>query len=136
MRIDRRTLRITLILLVGYLGWQNLSLATNEVVVLHTFGTGHVEHYASLWVIEDGQHLWVRADNRERRWLEHVSANRQVELSRDGRTQTYLATLFDYPDAREYVDARIRQKYGIADWVRARMEARDTLPIRLERIGR
>jgi hypothetical protein len=136
MRLNRRTLQITLGVLVAYLGWQNLSFANSEVVVLRTFGTGHVEHYASLWMIEDGRHLWVRADNRERRWLRHVRANPQIELSRDGQTRSYLATFFDYPDAREYVDSRFRQKYGFADWVRALTEDRDTLPIRLERIDR
>jgi hypothetical protein len=134
MRLNRRTLQIALVALAAYLGWQNLSLATTDVVVLRTFGTGHVEHYASLWVIEDGRHLWIRADNRERRWLEHVRANRQVELSRGGQTRAYQVTFFDDPDARAYVDSRIRQKYGFADWVRALIDVRDTLPIRLERI--
>ena len=136
MRINRRTLQITLVVLAAYLGWQNLTFATSEVVVLRTFGTGHVEHYASLWVIEDGRHLWIRADNRERSWLQHVRANRNVELSRNGKTQAYQATFFDYPDARAYVDSRIRGKYGFADWLRALIDYRDTLPIRLEREDR
>lgn len=136
MRLNRQTLLIALLVLTFYWGWQNLSLATSEVVVLRTFGTGHVEHYASLWVIEDDQHIWVRADNRERRWLEHVRANPRVEMSRGGRTNSYLARFFDDADARAYLDSRIRQKYGFADWLREQIDDRDTLPIRLERIPR
>jgi hypothetical protein len=136
MRIDRRTLQITLLVFAAYLGWQNLSQATSDIVVLRTFGTGHVEHYASLWVIEDGRHLWVRADNRERRWLEHVRANPHVELSREGQMRSYRAKFFDDSDARAFVDSRIREKYGFADWLRALLDDRDTLPIRLERVDR
>jgi hypothetical protein len=136
MRLNRRTLWVTLLVLAAYWGWENLSLATSEVVVLRTFGTGHVEHYASLWVIDDGQHFWIRADNRERSWLEPMRANRQIEISRNGQTDSYLATFFDDPDARVYVDSRMREKYGFADWLRELIDDRDTLPIRLERIAR
>jgi len=82
--------------------------------------------------VDDPPHVWIRAEDHRRRWLGAVQANPAVELRRGGETRRYRATLYDTAAARAYVDARFREKYGLADRVRALLGERDTLPIRLD----
>jgi hypothetical protein len=134
MRIDRRTLLLLLLGTCAFWGWQNLSHATDEVAVLRTKGTGHIEHYASVWYVQTGNALWIRAENRERHWLAEIRANPRVELAVGGRTRAYVADPMDVPNYQAFVDAEFRKKYGVADWVRSLKGDRDTLPIRLKPI--
>ena len=134
MRIDRRTPLLLLLGTCAFWGWQNLSHATDEVAVLRTKGTGHIEHYASVWYVQTGNALWIRAENRERHWLAEIRANPRVELAVGGRTRAYVADPMDVPNYQAFVDAEFRKKYGVADWVRSLKGDRDTLPIRLEPI--
>jgi len=132
MPIDRKTLIFIVVGLGALLSWQQLSRAASEIAVLRTIGVNHEDHFATLWVVDSGPHLWIRAENRQRRWLGHLRANPNVELRRNGRTIEYHARPFDTAEARAYVDRLFREKYGIADRARAIVENRDTLPIRLE----
>lgn len=129
-------LRQTIVyLLIGaalFFGWKNLSRAAQETVVLRTSTVSGQDHYATLWVADDHPHVWIRAEDRRRRWLGAVQANPNVELRRGMRTRHYRAILFDTPEARAYVDAMFRKKYGFADRVREFFGHRDTLPIRLD----
>jgi hypothetical protein len=134
MSIDRRTLLLLLLGACAFWGWQNLTHATDEVAVLRTKGTGHIEHYASVWYVRANHALWIRAENRGRPWLAEIRANPQVELAVDGQTRVYEAKAIDAPDYQAYIDAEFRKKYGAADWVRSLQGDRDTLPIRLEPI--
>ncbi len=132
MGVSRRT---TLFLVIGvavFFGWKNLSRAAHEVVVLRVSGLDHQDRFASLWVIQDDSFVWIRAENRNRRWLKHLRSNPNVELRRRGQTSHYRATLFDSDEARSYVDSQFRAKYGFADLLRERLMVRDTLPIRLD----
>jgi len=131
MGIERRTLLLVLLGVCAYWGWQGLSLATGEVAVLRTAGTGHIEHYASVWYVRANHALWIRAENRDRHWIADIRANPQVELSIDGQNRIYEAKPIDLPDYQAYIDAEFRAKYGVADWVRSLQGDRDTLPIRL-----
>lgn len=122
-------------LLIGaalFFAWQNLSRAAQETVVLRTSTVSSQDHYATLWVVDDPPHVWIRAEDRRRRWLGAVRANPNVELRRGTRTIRYQATVFDTPEARAYVDTMFRDKYGFADRVRGLLGQRDTLPIRLD----
>jgi hypothetical protein len=134
MSIDRRTLLLLLLGACAFWGWQNLTHATGEVAVLRTKGTGHVEHYASVWYVRANHKLWIRAENRRRNWLAEIRANPRVELAIGDQTRAYEANPIDIPDYQAYVDAEFRKKYGVADWVRALKGDRDTLPIQLEPI--
>ena len=87
MSINRRTLLLLLLGVCGFWGWQNLTHATGEVAVLRTRGTGHVEHYASVWYVRANHALWIRAENRERHWLAEIRANPRVELALGGQTR-------------------------------------------------
>ena len=127
-----RTLPVLLIGLALFVGWKSLSRAAHETVLLHTQVVGNQERFATLWVIDDGSFLWIRAENRTRHWLASVRADPNVELRRRGYTNRYRATFFDTAEARAYVDTRFRAKYGFADWIRELSGPRDTLPIRLE----
>jgi hypothetical protein len=127
--------RTTVYLLIGaalFFGWRSLSRATRETVVLSTSTLGSQDRFATLWVVDDPPHVWIRAEDRTRRWLGAIEANPDVELRRAGRTLRYHATPYDTPEARDYVDALFREKYGFADRVRDSLGRRDPLPIRLD----
>ncbi len=132
MGLSRRAIVFLVIAVAVLFGWKSLSLAAHEVVVLQVAGSDHQDHLASLWVVHDDRFVWIRAENRKRRWLSHLRSNPNVELRRRGQTLKYRAILFDTEEARSYVDSQFRVKYGLADWVRERLVDRDTLPIRLE----
>jgi hypothetical protein len=134
MSINRRTLLLVLLGISALWGWQNLTHATAEVAVLRTKGTGHIEHYASVWFVRANHALWIRAENRERHWLAEIRANPQVELALGGQTRAYEADPMDMPDYQAYIDAEFRKKYGVTDWVRSLKGDRNTLPIRLNPI--
>ena len=134
MSIDRRTLLLLLLGACAFWGWQSLTHATGEVAVLRTKGTGHVEHYASVWYVRANRGLWSRAENRGRDWLAEIRATPRVELAIGGQTRAYTANPMDIPDYQAYIDSEFRKKYGAADWVRALKGDRNTLPIQLEPI--
>ena len=131
MSINRRTLLLVLLGIAALWGWQNLGHATGEIAVLRTTGTGHIEHYASVWYVRANHSLWIRADNRERYWLAEIRANPRIELAIDGQTRAYTAHPMDLPKYQNYIDAEFRAKYGLADWVRSLKGDRNTLPIQL-----
>jgi hypothetical protein len=134
MSINRRTLLLLLLGACAFWGWQNLTHATGEVAVLRTTGTGHVEHYASVWFVRANQGLWIRAENRQRHWLAEIGANPRVELAIGGQTRAYQAHPMDIPNYQAYIDGEFRKKYGVTDWVRSLKGDRDTLPIQLKPI--
>jgi hypothetical protein len=115
-----------------FASWKSLARSAREVAVLHTIAVNHEDRFATLWVVDDGPHLWIRAENRQRHWISHVRANPAVELRRNGQTLALRAVFFDSPEARAYVDPLFREKYGVADALRALLVERDTLPIRLD----
>jgi len=134
MGIDRRTLLILLLAISAFWAWQNLTHATGEIAVLRTTGTGHIEHYASVWYVHANHALWIRAENRERPWLQEIYANPRIELALDGQTRAYLANPMDVPKYQNFIDAEFRKKYGFTDWVRSLKGDRNTLPIQLKPI--
>jgi len=132
MRLSKGKIFFFLIALAAVYGWQSLSRTSHETVLLHIPGVRNQDTYATLWIVEDRQHLWLRGETPQRRWLEHLQDSPLVELRRNGETQSFRAHLYDTPDARAYVDAMFRAKYGLADELRALMTRRDSIPIRLE----
>jgi hypothetical protein len=128
----RRALTCLLIGVAGFHGWKSLSRAAQETVVLRTSTLRNADHFATLWVVDAPPHVWIRAEDRRRRWLAPVQADPDVELRRGGATFRYRAVPFDTPEARAWVDRLFREKYGLADRVRGLLGDRDTLPIRLD----
>jgi hypothetical protein len=134
MGINRRTLLLILLVTSALWAWQNLTHATGEIAVLRTRGTGHIEHYASVWYVHANHALWIRAENRGRSWLTEIHANPRIELALDGQTRAYTANPMDIPKYQNYIDSEFRKKYGVSDWVRSLKGDRNTLPIQLKPI--
>ena len=133
MHLSRGKVLFLLIALGVFYAWQNLSLAAHESVVLHISpASNNQDTYATLWVVDDGQHLWLRSENPRRHWLADLRDNPLVELRRNGRTLNYRANVYDNANARAYVDPMFRAKYGFADELHAMLTRRDSVPIRLE----
>ena len=128
----RRTLLYLLLAGALVLGYRSFSRGAQETVVLRTSTLANQDHFATLWVVDDHPHLWIRAEDRRRRWLGSVQAHPEVELRRGDRTLRLRATPYDTAEARAYVDAMFREKYGLADRARDLLATRDTLPIRLD----
>jgi hypothetical protein len=123
-----------LIAVIAFLLWKNLSISAHETTVLHIPPVARNQDiFVTLWVVEDQQSLWIRAENRRRLWLDLLRDDPLVELTRSGQTITYRPTPFDDPDSQAYVDRMFREKYGRADQLRGLVMPRDTVPIRLER---
>jgi len=133
MGVNRGRIQFVLIVAVAFLGWKHLSRSAYETAVLHTPNVRNWDTYTTLWVVEDRQSVWIRAESRERLWLDFLRDNPRVELRRDGRTLSYRASLYDTPKTRTYVDSLFREKYGLADQVRELATRRETVPVRLER---
>lgn len=123
-----------LILVLVFVGWKNLSIPADKIAVLHIPPTArNQDTFVTLWVVEDQQNLWIRAETKRRLWLDLLQENPLVELTRGGYTNTYHASPLDDSDTQAYVDALFRKKYGRADQLRGIVMPRDTVPIRLER---
>jgi hypothetical protein len=124
-----------LIAVVAFLVWDNLSISAHKTAVLHIPPVArHQDIFVTLWVVEDAQSLWIRAESRRRLWLDPLRANPLIELTRKGQTITFRAIPFDDPESQAYVDGMFRAKYGRADQLRGLVMPRDTVPIRLERL--
>ncbi len=132
MHLSRGKVLFFLVAVCVYCGWQNLSLAAHESVVLHIPDVRNRDTYATLWVVDDGRHLWLRSETPQRRWLQLLRDNPIVKLRRNGQTVRYRANVQDSADARAYVAPMFRAKYGIADEFHAMLTRRDSVPIRLE----
>ena len=122
-----------LVLVAAFIGWQNLSVFGRETAVLHIPPTARSQDtFVTLWVVEDAQGRWLRAENRRRLWLDLLQDDPQVELTHGGRANSYRAHVSDNPETQSYVDALFRAKYGRVDRIRGLLP-RDSVPIRLER---
>lgn len=132
MKALRQLLVVVAVLVAFTAAWKSVARAAHETVILRTIDVAHQDRFVTLWVVEDDGHIWIRAENRDRHWLADLRANPVVELRRRGETHRYRAQPFDDPEAIGYVDGLFREKYGVADWLRAQVTDRDPLPIRLE----
>lgn len=106
--------------------------AGREVITLRTREPDSSVREARLWIIDDGGGAWLHGD-RGSQWVQNLLERPGVEIVRDGTTERYEAT--PAPGPHPELHARLREKYGIADWwVRLVGSDREsTLAIRLER---
>jgi hypothetical protein len=132
MRISQRALLLILLGLSCSLAWRSLSRGAQEIAVLHTGTVDNQDHFATVWVVDDGPYLWIRAEDPARLWLPAVREDPNVSLRRAGREYAYRAALWDTPEGRAYVDSLFRAKYGLADQVRSLFRRSGTIPIRLD----
>lgn len=134
MHLGKGKIYFLLAVAAVYLGWQNLSRTAHETVVLHIPpAVRSQDTYVHLWVAEDAQNIWIRAESPRRLWLEYLRDTPVVELRRHDGTSRYRAIPDDTRRARAHVDSMFRAKYGIADELRALIRPQ-TVPIRLVRL--
>jgi len=86
-----------------------------EVVTLYTHDAAGEEHATHLWVVDEGDELWLRAGMPDSGWLERIAVDPQVEVERAGARGRYLAVPF--PERRDMVHRRMAEEYGWADTV-------------------
>ena len=116
-----------------YFGWQHLSRTAHETVVLHIPPTVRSQDtYVHLWVVEDAQNVWIRAESPNRLWLDYLHDKPEIELRRYDGTYRYRAIPDDASRTRDQVDSMFREKYGLADQARSLIRSQ-TVPIRLVR---
>jgi hypothetical protein len=130
--VTPRTLVLAGIALALGLAWSALRVGSHDVGVLRTFDVRGEDLYTTVWVLDDAEFVWIRANRPDRKWLSHVQENPNVQLRRSRQQRTYRAMIFDKDQVRAYVDPRFRAKYGLADRWRAWRDGSDTIPIRLQ----
>jgi hypothetical protein len=109
--------------LVGILGlaaayglahWALIELG-NEVIVLRTRDEDGGWRESRLWIVDEGGVPWLHGGDS--RWMRNLEARPDVEVERGGQTYRYRAHAV--AGAHPRIDARLREKYGVADrWVR------------------
>jgi hypothetical protein len=115
--------------------WAVLLVAAEamEVVVLTTWDSGGAAHATRLWIVDDAGAAWLRCGGPERGWCARVRTRPEVELRRGDVTARFQAVIVDTPEARDRIDARMREKYGLTDLLIGMLEGGfDTVPVRLD----
>jgi hypothetical protein len=81
-----------------FVAWQNLAISGRETAVLHIPPTGHNQDtFVTLWVVEDAEGPWIRAESPNRLWLGLLHDDSTVELTRHGRKTLYRASVRNTP---------------------------------------
>jgi hypothetical protein len=114
-----------------YVGGQ----ATSDVAVLHVADVGRMDHFVTLWVVDDGEAAWLRAMRPDREWLDWVQERPRVELVRNGQSRWYSAEVVLQPDLCQRVDELMREKYRWADRARELVLGVETVAVRLEPVN-
>lgn len=97
-----------------------------------TMKTGEQAH-TWLWVVDDGEALYLRAADPESRWVARLQREPRVRLERAGESRPYRAEPRDDDAIRKWVNELMAEKYGVWDRLESVLFDRDTvLPIRLE----
>lgn len=126
---NRKAWLLAALSLAAWLGWRE-AIRPLEVVTLVVPRAGVQDHYARLWVVDDGPYVWIRAETPDRSWLDAIEERTRVTLWRNGEKQRFRATVHER--AAPYVDPLFREKYGLVDRVRELVWRRHSVPIRLK----
>jgi hypothetical protein len=130
--MHRGTLCLLLGLAIFWAAWYVGTEATRGVAVLEVSDIENSDRFVTLWAVEDGGWIWLRAARPDRKWLDWIRTQSEVKLELDGETLRYTAAILDQPEAHERVDELMREKYPWADRVRELLLGDDTVPVRLE----
>lgn len=111
------------------------ALEGHDVAKLRTARDDGAWRQTHVWVVEEGEALWVEAATPERAWLLDIEANPLVEVERAGSTASYRASPAPGPAARDQLRAALRAKYGWADaWVGLFQDTSNAVAVRLDPI--
>jgi hypothetical protein len=128
--------RLILIAVLGVVAFGVLVIAASEsgeVVVLRTSEPAGPTLETRVWVVDDGIVPWLRAGEPTASWLTRLRVNPDVEMVRDGEAREYFATPADDPEIRDWINHRMAEKYGWADWIVGLFTDRnESVPIRLD----
>lgn len=109
-----------------------VSSELGEVVVLRT-SDGDETHETRLWIVEGRSRLWLRVGSPGSSWVKRVYLNPRVEVIRDGNAERYTASMVDDPELRSWLNHRMADKYGFADWlIGLTADRSQSIPIRLD----
>ncbi len=131
MRIVVRVVFAVIALLAVAAAFVLIASESGEVLVLQTHDAAGATHETRIWVVDDGDHTWVRAGDPHSSWLINIQQTPAVSATRAGKTANFTAV----PDvaARDRINALMRAKYGWADAYIALLFGReDATPIRLD----
>jgi len=111
------------LLLAGDLG--------GEVVKLTTFDEIRTPFTTKIWIVDQGNALWIRAGSSRAEWFQRLSQRSGVELERNGRVTRYRAV--PVKEATPGVNTLMAAKYGWADWLIGLVRSRDNaVAVRLD----
>jgi hypothetical protein len=132
MRLTRRPI-LALALAVALLaGWSMIRSGDDEIAVLRTFDGKGRDFFTTLWWVQDASgFVWIRAHRPDREWLSRLGERSPVMLGRGGRSEHYVAKVFDDAATRRTVAPWFRAKYGLADRWREWSGDADSVPVRL-----
>lgn len=131
MAVNRRVLLLVLLVATAWLGWSHLR-GSIEIVTLFARGPDQ-DHYVRLWIVDEGNQTWVRAERPDRLWLDALRESPNATLWRDGTSLPVRAVIWNGHGSKEHVDRLFRARYGPLDAVAGFLWRRDSVPIRLER---
>jgi len=120
---------LVVLLTVGAL--EMVAAESGEVVVLRTTDAAGAPHETRLWIVDDGNHSWLRAGNEASSWFVLLRERPDVEVVRGEETLPVRAV----PEvgARTRINGLMHEKYGWADSYIGTLFGRDdTIPIRLD----
>jgi hypothetical protein len=102
-----------------------------EVVKLTTTDEVGAQYTTSLWIVDDGRTLWLRAGSPNATWFRRLPSRPDVELERAGRLTKYRAVAVK--EATPGINSLMAEKYGWADWLIALVVNHDdSVAVRLD----
>lgn len=111
------------------------ALEGHDVANLRTARADGAWRQTHVWVVEEGDSLWIEAATPERAWLLDLQGNPLVEVERIGGVASYRASPAPGPAARDQLRAALRAKYGWADaWVGLFQDTSNAVAVRLDPI--
>ena len=133
----RRVRRALLIALGLLLAFPIVSILLSELaegVVIHTADASGEPAETRIWVVEDSEGRWWIRGAEQAAWTQRAHRHPAVAIERGGQNQHFRAV--PAPSQRVAVNALMREKYGLADWMIAAMRNEDTtIVFRLDPAG-
>lgn len=131
-----RRLVILVLVAAGLLGLAAgitvVALEGDEVAVLRTFGPGGDAHEVRVWIVDDGEAVWLEAANPHKEFYLRMLRNPTVELVRGRDAVKYRAIPNTSREARARVRGLLARKYGLADrWIGLLVDTSSSVPIEL-----
>jgi hypothetical protein len=106
-----------------------------EVVTVETFGPDGTRLATRLWIVDAEGQPWVQAAVPNAEWLQRLESQPRVVVRRVTGVREFDAVPVREPEARERVQALMRAKYGLRDFLASLVRESSgavAVPIRLD----